>query len=350
MGATYNPGLQYLPWLTPITSELTDRLLLADQPKTATVGPGAFVRKTIKGKLYWYIQWSADGHQRQTYFGPDLPDEALRRQAIRDAWRHQQVAVQGRAELCAMLRAGQTLPPPAAPTSRLLVALDKLGLHHSGAVVIGTFAFLAYQGLLGVKWPAQLAETQDVDLASEPAVWLITPQNVELWPLLQQFGLQPTAPVDQLRPTTFVSPSADMRVDIIAPLRGRTDLKPIHLPNLGVAGAPLRFIDHLIGDPILVALPLGTGVLTLVPQPARFAVHKLLVAPYRKREDKRRKDLAQAEWLLLLLAQSQPQAIVDAVACLPLAPWRRKVGHAVEKLRPEIRDLVLPILAGSGGL
>lgn len=218
----------------------------------------------------------------------------------------------------------------------MLVALHNAGLHHAGAVLIGTFAFLAYQGLLGIKWPPQVAETQDIDVASEPDVWLIAPQKLELWPLLQHFGLTPTAPLDQLEATTFISPRADMRVDIIAPLHGRARTKPINLLNLGVSGAPLRFIDHLIGDPILLSLPVAEGVLAVVPQPARYALHKLILAAYGKREDKRRKDLLQAELLLLLLVESEPSAILQAFNSLPAKSWKGKVMAALTKLRPDV--------------
>ncbi len=73
------------------------------------------------------------------------------------ACQQRRAAVHARGELCRLLRGGQVLPPPAAPTSRMVQARYKAGLHNSGAVVIGTFAFLAYQGLLGVKWPPQVA-------------------------------------------------------------------------------------------------------------------------------------------------------------------------------------------------
>ena len=342
---TYNQSAEFLPWLTPMASELSERLLLAELATGQKPPVGSFVSKRIKGRVYWYIQWSDGTRQRQLYFGPDNEVETARREQMQQNWHNGKVAAHARSQLCQLVRAGQVLPPPSAPTSRLLVALHNAGLHRSGAVLIGTFAFLAYQGLLGVKWPAQVAETQDVDVASEPDVWLIAPEKMQLWPLLQHFGLAPTAPIDQLEATTFISPRADMRVDVIAPLRGRKHTTPIDLQHLGVHGAPLRFIDHLIGDPILLSLPLADGVLAVVPQPARFALHKLILAAYRRREDKRRKDLLQADLLLLLLAQSQPAVLREAFAALPKS-WRNKVVRALVGLRPEVRLAVDGLFEG----
>ena len=336
MATTYNQDPQFLPWLTPMTAELTERLLIAEQAGANRMPTGSFVQKCIKGKQYWYVQWSECGRQRQQYFGPDSEAEAARRATLQSLWHAAMLQTHSRAELCQLLRAGQLLPAPAAPSSRLLVALHATGLHRSGAVLIGTFAFMAYQGLFGLKWPAQVGETQDIDIASEPHVWLIVPENLQLWPLLQRHGLAPIAPPDQMTATSFASARADMRVDVIAPLRGRPSSAPLQLPNLGLAGVPLRFIDHLIDDPVLVSVPLADGVLVVVPQPARFALHKLLVAPYRRSEDKRRKDLRQAEFLLELLVEAEPMAIHAAYSSLPLAGWRRKVIQAFQGLRPQL--------------
>jgi Nucleotidyltransferase len=57
---------------------------------------------------------------------------------------------------------------------------------------------------------------------------------------------------------------------------------PIPLPALqGTAGEPLRFLDCLIYQQYRGIVLHGLGIAVNVPQPARFAIHKLVIAGMR---------------------------------------------------------------------
>ncbi len=60
----------------------------------------------------------------------------------------------------------------------------------------------------------------------------------------------------------------------------------------------------------------GAGVLVNIPQPARYAVHKLILAQRRDRSNqmKRTKDLAQAKALIEVMRVQDPFALEDAFA------------------------------------
>jgi hypothetical protein len=58
----------------------------------------------------------------------------------------------------------------------------------------------------------------------------------------------------------------------------------------------------------------NAGVAIVVPQPARYAVHKLIVAQERRTNRiKRMKDLAQARELMTILQETDPHALDDAL-------------------------------------
>ncbi|MBM4346120.1 MAG: hypothetical protein FJ100_22330 [Deltaproteobacteria bacterium] len=158
-----------------MTSELLDRLLLADEFGSAG-SPGTFVRKTVRGSTYWYVQHPG---RKQVYFGPDNEQEARRRADLERVWAGKREAAASRRDLCTMLRAGQVLPISGA-LARVVLALHGAGLHKTGAVVVGTHAFLAYQGLLGVKWSPRLSGTLDVDLASARRIEIVQVEHVDL--------------------------------------------------------------------------------------------------------------------------------------------------------------------------
>ena len=88
------------------------------------------------------------------------------------------------------------------------------------------------------------------------------------------------------------------------PGRGR----PVFIGRFQAAARPLRFLDYLISHPVKGAVVDGGGILVNVPQPARFALHKLIVSGEREvtAHSKVQKDLAQAAQLLTVLIEERP--------------------------------------------
>jgi len=90
------------------------------------------------------------------------------------------------------------------------------------------------------------------------------------------------------------------------------------MPALGGAAAqPLRFLDFLIHEPVRAIVLHGAGVCVNVPAPARFAVHKLIIASRRLASDdgtaRSRKDRLQAATRMeTMFAQRQGEAVADA--------------------------------------
>ena len=105
-------------------------------------------------------------------------------------------------------------------------------------------------------------------------------------------------------------------VEILTPNQGPDRDEPVALPALGVYAKPLRFLDFLLVEAIPAAVPYRYGVLVNVPQPARYAVHKLIVATRRARTAaaKARKDIEQAMALIRVLAEDQPDELAHAYA------------------------------------
>ena len=76
----------------------------------------------------------------------------------------------------------------------------------------------------------------------------------------------------------------------------------------------MRYLEFLIEDPVPAVALYGSGVPVTVPQPSRYAVHKLIVAQVRSEAStKRAKDLVQAKELIEALRATDPYSIKDAL-------------------------------------
>ncbi|MGH6943976.1 MAG: nucleotidyltransferase family protein [Geminicoccaceae bacterium] len=330
-------------------AELVERCAIArlasDFPPT-----GSFFPKTVRGRKYWYFQDGTAQGRRQRYVGPESP-ELLRQIAehreAKDSYR------QRRQMVTALQRAG--LPSPDAMTGRVLEALAETGIFRLRAVVVGTVAYQAYSGLLGVRLADTNIRTSDLDLAQFRSISLAVEDKVDvpfeaaLRSVDSRFRPIP-AMSDGRHATRFVLGHDDYRVEILTPNRGPDDDRPVDLPALQAEGQPLRFLDFLIYQEIKAAVLWGPGILINVPSPERYALHKLLVSRRRiqsaESQTKARKDVRQAAELIRVLAQRRPYELHDAWAELQgRGPkWRRLAAEATSLLELDAHNALATIV------
>lgn len=303
------------PLVQTLYAELVEQLATTEVERSIGALRGSFASKKVKGRTYWYLQVRELGVQRQHYVGPDTPE--LR--GVIERWQHESDVrrqdAASRQRLVAMLLAAGAWGLDRA-TGGVLEMLAGSGLFRLDAVLIGTQAFRLYGNLLGVRWEDAALSTQDIDVAQAASVAVTLPVDStllrpELPALLQRVeaGLTPIPRLDPREPSTsFRLGGRELRLDLLTPLVGPERDLPIPLPAIGAWAQPLRFLDYLIAEPVMVAALYRDGIPINVPSPARFAWHKLLVAARRpvQEESKRKKDLRQAEALLSLLVDERP--------------------------------------------
>ncbi|BCH56753.1 hypothetical protein RvVAR031_pl00840 (plasmid) [Agrobacterium vitis] len=120
------------------------------------------------------------------------------------------------------------------------------------------------------------------------------------------------------------------------------------MPALGGAAAePLRFMDFLLRDPVRTILLHGAGVSVVVPDPCRYAVHKLIVAGRRQNDAggkaKKDKDLRQAGMLFEALQEtgegtSLAEALREAWDRGP--SWRSSIMAGVDAVAKQYQPSV----------
>lgn len=324
-------------------AQLLDAAHAAELMRTVADLPGTFARKQVKGRPYWYYQYlDVSGKQRQVYVGPE--NERVLALIATRAEGGAKPALQGLAQSAVALGNAPMLPKH----FKVMQRLSDYGFFRAGGVLIGTHAFLAFGNMLGVRW-ADGQRTQDVDFAhAGKALTIALPADVEIdvHAALDslQMGLLPIERSDGGTGGTYLDPKdPEFQIDFLTPLH-RHGTEPFRHPQLGITLQPLKFMEYLLQDIQQAVAFSGSGVAVVnVPHPARYALHKLLVAGERpaSRIAKSNKDIQQSAALLSLLkdqAEGQVQeAWVDIRERGPGWLGRLKQGHAaLARVAPEL--------------
>jgi hypothetical protein len=296
--------------------------------------PGGFAKKIINGRTYWYHQAKSPGGKlQQRYVGPD---DAQTRELIE---RHADPAAKaGREHLVRLCDAAIALgcygviPKHA----RVLGRLADHGLFRAGGILVGTHAYLAYQNHFGLRWTGG-DTTVDLDFAHPGKnVSVAMPSDIEVdTPSAIDSLKMGFLPVNE--GTRYVKPDEpDFDLDFLTSRhRGRD--APVVVPQLRLTLQPLKFMEFPMENPMPLVLPASSGpIVANAPQPARYALSKLLVHAERRTSDppKSAKDLEQAATLIDYLSRHQPEALQAAWDdLLSRGPgWRSRAKEGLKAL------------------
>ena len=333
------------PGRLPLTVQTAYADLLARLQEDAVLEVGGTpILRERGGRKYWYAVQRLAGQTIDRYLGPDSDDvreRVARAQEVKEDLRQR---AEQRGRLARMCREGG-LPRLDAQTGKVLLALARAGLFRLRAVLVGTHAFRCYPGLLGVEFPEALAVTEDIDVAAFHSVSVALDDRVDpaLTEILRQVGpfmARPT--LGGQPPTAWRDRGSGVVVELLTPNTGSDRDQPLELPALGAWARPLRFLDYLIHEPAQAAALYRSGVLVNVPQPARYAVHKLIVAIRRtpSAAAKAGKDIEQAAALIRVLAEDRPDELADAfLEARERGPaWRDSIDKGARRLPPDARS------------
>lgn len=326
-------------------AELLDALLARDASRSIGDAPGTFTEKEVKGKRYVYFQFSSPGGSvRQVYLGRksrELDVLVERFAKEREAHRSDEARIE---ELAAVVRAGGGASIDTA-SARVIDALERSGVFKLGGVLIGTHAYIVLGNVLGIRFRAP-SRTEDIDVVDRVLEIAVPELSSDLPKAIDSLAMG-FLPVPAFSPkdpsTSFKVRGKGLRVDLVTQRIGKLRDRPVSIPRLNAAAAPLPYLDYLLVDTIPAALVASSGVLVSVPQPARFAVHKLLVAQERPSafQAKATKDLSQAATLIDALLELRPADLRLAIAEARRRgrAWTRALAKApklLERSHPEV--------------
>lgn len=194
-------------------------------------------------------------------------------------------------------------------------------LFDEGVALIGSWCFQLYQKHLGAKsFPLR---TQDIDfLIPNP---FHGKEHADFIEQLEGLGFSR----DFKRNGSLYLWNAELKIEFITPEKGRGVDSAIKIKKLGVNAIPLRFVSLLLDSPITVT---EDGLKILIPNPANFCLHKLIIASRRRKIDKSLKDLQQAICTSVIVRPEEMRKLFNS---LP-KKWKQSVLRMLEKSRQEL--------------
>jgi hypothetical protein len=311
---------------------------------------GSAYRREARGRLYWYWQppTAPDGNRPSAkYIGPDNDQTRAHLQELRDHVEN----LRQRRDMVRALRAAR-LPVPDRMSGDIMAAMAEAGVFRLRATVIGSVAFQTYSGLLGYHLPASFSRTGDLDIAQFQSIAIAVEDKIEgdlesvLKTVDPRFSAVPYS-MDGRRTMRYalrVGGDERFSVDVLSPMRGPDRAKIGSLPALQSDAQFLRYLDFLLYQETTSIALHGAGIPIRVPDPTRYALHKLIVSQIRRQDDqhsaaKSRKDLDQAHALISILAVQRPDDLKDLwhELCERGTSWRVKATASLAQLPEDVR-------------
>ncbi|WP_417244329.1 GSU2403 family nucleotidyltransferase fold protein [Celeribacter sp.] len=298
---------------------------------------GSIEERRRNGRTYLYDRFRIGTEMKSRYLGEDSPELRDRLARAADLKAEAQERKKRMSRLARVLRAEGMIGTDR-ETGSLLLAFARAGVFRLGGTLIGTGAYGLYQGELGVRFDSdELAQTGDIDFASFERLSVALGDRVEEEPgdILRSMKFEAVPGVYDRQIWKWRQSGGEAMVEFLTPAFGDEGIKP--LPALGVSAQALNYLNFLIAEPIHALALYRSGVLVQIPRPERFAIHKLIVASRRHGgpdEAKARKDRAQAEFLIRILAEDRPDDLAEAYDhALSQGPqWRERIASSLGRM------------------
>ncbi|MGH7197882.1 MAG: GSU2403 family nucleotidyltransferase fold protein [Candidatus Omnitrophota bacterium] len=114
----------------------------------------------------------------------------------------------------------------------------------------------------------------------------------------------------------------DLIIEFLVPEKGRGTDKPVKLPALGLNAQSLRFMELLSEKTIKIRLG---DIVCVLPHPANFAFHKILISNRRPNSEKTAKDReASVKILMALIEKGEQRLLRDVYNSIP-SKWKQSI-------------------------
>lgn len=298
-------------------AELLEQLQIVEASRTIADLKGTFNIKTIRGKEYVYFaHYLPGGRIHHVYVGKKGEQTDALIQQYEEGKPESKEVRENLQRLSVQVKAGTAIVTDKAMV-RVIEALAEAAIFRAGAVIVGTHAFMAIGVMLGIRWFPNTMMTSDVDIAAERTVSVALPtMQADIPATIEslKMGFFPVPAMNMKHPsTTFAIRKSQLRLDLLSPKTSDSDA-PVPIPRFNCAAQPLSYLGYLIENPVPAVLLDTDPVLINVPQPARYALHKLIVSQVRdiSKAAKSDKDLQQAYQILSVLKEDRPDDIPPA--------------------------------------
>lgn len=319
-------------------AQLLEALQTHEMSRGVGDAQGSFNSKIVSGKSYWYYQYrDLNGKLCQTYLGPESD-------SLTALIQKRQSTKTDDAQIKALAQSAETLGCTAvsAPHLSIIRRLSDAGFFRAGGMLVGTHAFLCAGNMLGVRW-GDTSRTQDLDFAhagKSMQVALHSDATLDLGDVIESLGMGfvPASSLEGIRGGRWIHPKEPGFVlDFLTPM-DRTEKELVHVKAFNAEFQALRFMEFSLEDIQSAAIFTRTqACMVNVPNPARMAVHKLIVSGLRPiaQRTKANKDVLQAaalfDWYRANDEAALAHALSDAQARGPA--WRKALDAGLKTMK-----------------
>ena len=290
-------------------SQIREEAVIFDSLVFGEGATGSAYSITHQGRVYWYWQVSTPTGNRKMLIGRDSDEtrSTIARLETQRGNREQLLDGLKRASAAFLASGGMSNEPA---HFRVMEKLAMAGLFRKNLVLIGSHGFVSIGNALGVRWHGQL-KTTDMDIARSQSIAIAVPTDSgEILSVPDvaksadsSFFL--VAELDPRKPSsTLMSRKTKVKLDFLTTQKSMENTETRYFADINIAASPLRFMDYLLSGNNFKGLIVGNYAIPVtLPDPARFAIHKLIIAQERtaNRDIKALKDIRQADEVLQAL-------------------------------------------------
>lgn len=190
-------------------------------------------------------------------------------------------------------------------------------------IIIGSWCTLFYKEYFsGVKY-LPIVKTRDIDFLVPIPVKL--DQKVDVPELLKDLGFV----VGFKGSKGYIKlEHPDLIVEFLIPEKGRGSDAPYPLPQLGLNAQALRFLNFLTQNTIRVDFE---GISIILPHPANYSLHKIIIFQRRHNPEKMMKDRDSAIQILNALIDKGESSIIKNVYNSIPIKWQKKILNGLRE-------------------
>ena len=336
-------------------AQLKEEALVFDSMVLGGGVRGSAYTITNDGRIYWYWQVSTPSGIRKVLVGRDSEETRAAVARLENQRKGHAELLDGLKRTSAAFLASGGFPNEPSHF-RVMDKLAMAGLFRKGLVLVGSHGFVSLGNALGVRWSSTM-KTTDMDLARSQSIAIAVPvdsgETLSVPDVAKSVDnsfflvpeLDPRAPS-----STLMSRRTKVRIDFLTTQKSRGKPGTKYFPDINIAATPLRFMDYLLSGQNFTGLIVGNYAIPVtLPDPARFAIHKLIIAQERtlNRDIKAIKDIQQANELIqALLALGKEIEIRDAIAAAGKSSGAlvniKKSIDAPNGLSDDVRRIIKP--------
>lgn len=187
----------------------------------------------------------------------------------------------------------------------------------SHIIIIGSWSIYFYKYYFKSKSYSTFIRTTDIDFL------IPTPfkfdKEVDLYQLIEDLGF-----LEEFKGEKgyIKLKHPDLTVEFLVPERGRGYNKPYEIPQLKINAQPLRYLDFLVENTVIVKF---NNLNLKLPHPAVYVLHKFVIFKRRKKIDKSDRDIEGALRVFLELFKNNKQNEIKEFFSKMHKSWQKTV-------------------------